>query len=68
MANISQQLRNLKHSDPHRPIYHFLCPDGYGQPFDPNGGIYWNGKYHLGYIYQTDRNGKWEHAIPMALY
>lgn len=61
-ANISQELRNLKHSDPHRPIYHFLCPDGYGQPFDPNGAIYWNGKYHLGYIYQTDRNGKWEHV------
>ncbi|MDR1682103.1 MAG: glycoside hydrolase family 32 protein [Candidatus Symbiothrix sp.] len=61
LAKNSLELRYLKHSDPHRPIYHFLCPDGYGQPFDPNGAIFWNGKYHLGYIYQTDRNGKWKH-------
>ena len=61
LAGPSRELRDLKRSDSHRPIYHFLCPDGYGQPFDPNGAIFWNGKYHLGYIYQRERAGKWEH-------
>lgn len=58
----SIELRELKQEDPHRPIYHFLCPESYGQPFDPNGAIYWNGKYHLAYIYQKERNGKFEHV------
>jgi len=49
-------------SDPHRPIYHFVAPEGHAMPFDPNGAIYWKGKYHLGYIYQKLRNGKYEHV------
>ncbi|MBL1411460.1 glycoside hydrolase family 32 protein [Sphingobacterium faecale] len=61
LAKAARQLRDLKSSDPHRPIFHFVNPDGYGQPFDPNGALFWNGRYHMGYIYQKERNDKWEH-------
>ncbi len=47
--------RNLRHvllADPYRPQYHFVIPEGYAAPFDPNGAIYWQGRYHLFYIYQ----------------
>lgn len=38
--------------DKHRPTYHFVMPEGIAEPFDPNGAIYWNGRYHLFYIFQ----------------
>jgi len=57
----SRQLRKLMQADPHRPVYHFVAPEGYAMPFDPNGGIFWKGKYHLGYIYQYFGNGRREH-------
>ena len=62
MINASRKLRELMQSDPHRPVYHFVAPEGHAMPFDPNGAIYWKGKYHLGYIYQKFRNGKYEHV------
>lgn len=36
------------------PAWHFtaLPDEGYCLPYDPNGAIYWKGKYHLMYIYQ----------------
>ncbi len=36
------------------PIYHLtvLPEEGVACPYDPNGAIYWNGRYHLMYIYQ----------------
>lgn len=71
LINKSRELRELIQSDPHRPTYHFVNPEGYGMPFDPNGAIYWKGKYHLGYIYQTSKRGKsehvWGHAISTDL-
>lgn len=39
--------------DQYRPIYHFAIPEGFAHPFDPNGAIYWKGRYHLFYIFQT---------------
>lgn len=70
-VNASRELRTLMQSDPHRPIYHFVVPEGYAYPFDPNGGIYWKGKYHMGYIYQKERKGKiehvWGHAVSKDL-
>ncbi|HET7121964.1 MAG TPA: glycoside hydrolase family 32 protein [Solirubrobacterales bacterium] len=34
-----------------RPTYHFTSPTGMDcEPFDPNGAIFWKGRYHLGYI------------------
>ena len=37
---------------PTGPTYHFVIPEGFAFPFDPNGAIYWKGRYHLCYIYQ----------------
>jgi beta-fructofuranosidase len=72
MIDKSRELRALMHSDPHRPIYHFVNPEGHAMPFDPNGAIYWNGKYHLGYIYQSRKRGKsehvWGHAVSTDLF
>jgi len=39
-------------ADPYRPEYHFVIPEGYAMPFDPNGAIFWQRRYHLFYIYQ----------------
>ena len=49
MINDTRALRSLMQSDPHRPVYHFVAPEGHAMPFHPNGGIYWKGKFHLGY-------------------
>ena len=35
-----------------RPGYHFVAPEGVAMPFDPNGAIYWKGRYHLFYIFK----------------
>ncbi|HTE22955.1 glycoside hydrolase family 32 protein [Flavitalea sp.] len=71
MIDESRELRALMQADPHRPIYHFVNPEGHAMPFDPNGAIYWNGKYHLGYIYQSRKRGKsehvWGHAVSTDL-
>ncbi len=48
-------------SDPSRPGYHFVIPEGVGMPFDPNGAIYWKGRYHLFYIFQDTRSGQNDH-------
>ena len=72
MINDTRALRSLMQSDPHRPVYNFVAPEGHAMPFDPNGGIYWKGKYHLGYIYQKLRDGKmehvWGHAVSTDLF
>ena len=49
-------------SDPHRPTWHFVSPEGPCMPFDPNGAIFWEGRYHLCYIFQDDRGHCWGHA------
>ena len=62
MIAAQRQLRELQLSDPHRPTYHFVNPEGRGMPFDPNGAIFWNGRYHLFYIFQDHRGDGWGHA------
>lgn len=50
-----ETVRNFRHrllADRHRPAYHFAIPEDYAMPFDPNGAIFWKGRYHLFYIYQ----------------
>src|SRR5580658_1601261 len=52
-------------ADPHRPQYHLLPAANWMN--DPNGPIYWNGKYHM--FYQYNPNGAfwgdmhWGHAV-----
>ena len=65
-------------SDPYRPIYHYVNPEG--RLNDPNGLCYWQGRYHL--FYQAyppeDPRQHWGHAVsddlvhwtdlPLAIY
>ena len=59
-------------SDPARPAYHFVVPEGIAIPFDPNGAIYWKGRYHLFYIFQDTQLGKrsdhWGHMSSTDLF
>lgn len=49
--------------DPYRPSYHFCNPFGFGTPFDPNGLLYSNNRYHLFFIFQNDEGEHcWGHA------
>ena len=60
----------------HRPIYHFVRPDGWMN--DPNGLCFWEGRWHL--FYQAGAGGTicWGHAVsddmifwrdlPLAIY
>jgi hypothetical protein len=43
------EVARIRAEDPHAPHYHFIEPDP-AFPFDPNGTIYWKGRYHLFYI------------------
>ncbi len=61
----SYELREKLVADKHRPRYHFVPPEGRWN--DINGAIYWNGRYHLGYL-QKIANGpgqidfsSWQH-------
>lgn len=56
--------------DPYRPVYHFVPPGGLLH--DPNGALYWNGRYHLFYQFwppdvPADREWSeamhWGHAV-----
>jgi beta-fructofuranosidase len=66
MDELIQSARTLRETfqkDPYRPAYHFVIPEGNAMPFDPNGAIFWKGKYHLFYIYQDKELGHcWGHA------
>jgi len=61
-------LRTMMARDPHRPGYHFVNPDQRGMPFDPNGAIFWKGRYHLFYIFQDGRGHNWGHASSIDLF
>lgn len=64
--------------DPHRPIYHYVNPEG--RLNDPNGLCFWQGRWHL--FYQAyppeDTRQHWGHAVsddlvhwkdlPLAIY
>ncbi len=71
-AENARELRERILSDPERPGYHFVMPEGVAMPFDPNGAIYWKGRYHLFYIFQDTRLGKksdhWGHASSTDLF
>ena len=71
-AENARALRERILSDPARPGYHFANPEGVAMPFDPNGAIYWRGRYHLFYIYQDSRSGQradhWGHVSSTDLF
>ncbi len=52
-------------ADPHRPHYHFLPPENWMN--DPNGPIWFDGRYHLFYQYNPHEakwgNIHWGHAV-----
>ncbi len=57
-------------NDPHRPIYHFTGPESWIN--DPNGPIYYRGKYHLFYQFDPILDGNrskrcWGHAVSRDL-
>jgi beta-fructofuranosidase len=70
--------REAKADDPHRPIYHYVNPEG--RLNDPNGLCFWQGRWHL--FYQAypldDPRQHWGHAVsddlihwqdlPLAIY
>lgn len=64
----ARALREKLASDPHRPGYHFVIPEGTGMPFDPNGAIFWKGRYHLFYIFQDKRGHNWGHVSSADLF
>ncbi|MCY3931253.1 MAG: glycoside hydrolase family 32 protein [Acidobacteria bacterium] len=72
LAENARELRERILSDPARPGYHFVIPEGVAMPFDPNGAIYWKGRYHLFYIFQDTRLGKksdhWGHVSSTDLF
>lgn len=41
----ARELRETVQSDPHRPRYHLIAPEGWTN--DSNGAIWWKGRYHL---------------------
>ena len=71
-ALTARNLRDRISRDPSRPGYHFVVPEGVASPFDPNGAIYWKGRYHLFYIFQDKRSGRksdhWGHLSSTDLF
>lgn len=61
LIRATRQLRDTLLRDPHRPRYHIVAPEGCCAPFDPNGALYWKGRYHLMTIVQTDEGHCWAH-------
>jgi len=57
----ARALREKLQKDPHRPGYHIVAPEGLCGPFDPNGALFWKGRYHLMYIIQTQKGHCWAH-------
>ncbi|MCC6444283.1 MAG: GH32 C-terminal domain-containing protein [Armatimonadetes bacterium] len=50
-------LREQLLADPWRPRYHFCVPEDIGEPGDPNGAFYHEGRYHLMYLYNRSGSG-----------
>ena len=71
LSNANSAARALREkllSDPYRPGYHFVTPEGRCMPFDPNGAVYWKGRYHLFYIFQDKRGHNWGHVSSTDLF
>jgi len=68
LIGAARELRAHLQEDSHRPRFHFTSPEGRCYPFDPNGAIFWKGRYHLFYIVQEEGLGHcWGHASSLDL-
>jgi len=71
-AKNARSVRERILADPHRPGYHVVSPEGVAMPFDPNGAVFWQGRYHLFYIFQDDQLGyqadHWGHLSSTDLF
>jgi beta-fructofuranosidase len=67
MIDGARLLREHYLRDPHRPGYHFVVPEGTHSPVDPNGAIFYGGRYHLCYIYQHEGAHYWGHISSLDL-
>lgn len=57
-------LNSIIKNDKYKPNYHFTIPFDLGFPADPNACFYYNGKYHLMYIYESRLDSyRWAHVI-----
>lgn len=63
----SRALREHILSDPYRPAYHFTVPEDNGLPGDPNGALFWNGRYHLMYLFHNGQAFEWGHVSSQDL-
>jgi sucrose-6-phosphate hydrolase SacC (GH32 family) len=55
------QLRTGLLKDRYRLGYHIVAPEGICIPFDCNGAIFWNGRYHLMYL-AGEKSMEWWHV------
>ena len=67
ITHLARELRESYLRDPYRPGYHFVVPEGVHRPVDPNGALFWNGRYHLCYIYQHEGKHYWGHISSLDL-
>ena len=68
-SKCTRQYREKLLADPYRPGYHFAIPDGDGNPGDPNGAFFADGRYHLMYLYHCDETDSfhWGHMSSLDL-
>ena len=68
---MNEKIADRIRTDLQAPLYHFIAPEGNAMPFDPNGALYWKGKYHLFYIFQDSElphgGHCWGHASSIDL-
>ena len=68
VVSSTRLLRERFLADPYRPRYHFCVPEDMGQPGDPNGAFYHDGRYHLMYLYNRTGSGFcWGHISSIDL-
>ena len=53
----TREFRERLMADPYRPAYHFCIPEDNGMPGDPNGAFWYQGRYHLMYLYNREGSG-----------
>jgi beta-fructofuranosidase len=63
----SRGLREHLLADRYRPGYHFVVPEDNGMPGDPNGALFWNGRYHLMYLFNDGHAPVWGHVSSQDL-